>query len=299
MLTRLRTFVEVYRQRSISGAARALNLTQPAVSQHIASLESAIGRPLFERHVHGVAPTAAADELASDIGDRLDIAEAALASARTRSVDLVGAVRIVGHADFLSEVVAPLMVPLLDAGMRIRLQAASSEGLLQSLIDGQCDLGLSAFAVSDRRVRSERVHTEPMLAVAAPAVAARLAAAADLGDALATEPAVAYNLERALIGEWLRVNGLDRAPVSPALIAPDLRGQRALLTVGFGWAVLPLYLVGRELARGELVEIPAPVHRSVNSYYLVWTPGALRQRRVAHARQTLMERLRQTGQAAQ
>ena len=79
MLGRLRTFVEVYRQRSISGAARALDLTQPAVSQHIASLEGAIGRQLFERHAQGVTPTAAADELAADIGDRLDLAEAALA----------------------------------------------------------------------------------------------------------------------------------------------------------------------------------------------------------------------------
>ncbi len=41
-LARLRTFIEVYRQRSISGAARTLNLTQPAVSQHIAGLEMSI-----------------------------------------------------------------------------------------------------------------------------------------------------------------------------------------------------------------------------------------------------------------
>ena len=80
MLSRLRTFVEVYRQRSISGAARSLELTQPAVSQHIASLESAIGRTLFERHPHGVNPTAAADELAAEIGDRhLDGLDAAFA----------------------------------------------------------------------------------------------------------------------------------------------------------------------------------------------------------------------------
>ena len=50
-LPRMRTFMEVFRQRSISGAARSLNLTQPAVSQHIAGLEVAIGRPLFERLV--------------------------------------------------------------------------------------------------------------------------------------------------------------------------------------------------------------------------------------------------------
>ncbi|MFX4315554.1 LysR family transcriptional regulator, partial [Enterobacter sp. 63] len=74
-LVRLRTFIEVYRQRSISGAARALNLTQPAVSQHISGLEVAVGRPLFERQAHGVVPTAAADDLAADIGNSLDTAE--------------------------------------------------------------------------------------------------------------------------------------------------------------------------------------------------------------------------------
>ena len=82
-LTRLRTFVEVHRHQSISAAARALDITQPAVSQHIAGLERQLGRRLFIRVAQGVVPTAAADELAADVGDRLDQAEAALAVART------------------------------------------------------------------------------------------------------------------------------------------------------------------------------------------------------------------------
>ncbi len=293
MLTRLRTFVEVYRQRSISGAARSLDLTQPAVSQHIASLESAIGRNLFERHSHGVNPTPAADELASDIGDRLDLAEAALASARARSAEMTGTVRIVGHADFLSEVVAPMLVPLLEAGLRVRMETAGLEGVISALTDGHCDLGLSAFAIVDRRLSSELVHSEPLIAVASPGVAARIAAADDRATALANEPVLAYNIERALIDEWLETNGLLRQPVSPALIAPDLRGLRALLGTGFGWTVLPIYLCAGELARGELVEIPSPVRRIVNSYFLVWSPAALRQPRIAHARRTLITRLQQ------
>jgi DNA-binding transcriptional LysR family regulator len=44
-LNRLRAFVEVYRQRSFTTAARNLGLTQPAISQQIASLEETIGRP--------------------------------------------------------------------------------------------------------------------------------------------------------------------------------------------------------------------------------------------------------------
>ncbi len=297
MLNRLRTFIEVYRQRSISGAARALSLTQPAVSQHIASLENAIGHQLFERRAHGVEPTAAADELARDIGDRLDLAEAALSTARARSAEMAGTVRIAGHADFLSEVVAPLLVPLLETGIRVRLHTADREGVITALVDGHCDLGLSAFPVSDRRLRSELLHREPMMAVAAPVVAARIAAKVaagrDLADALSDEPVLAFHIELPLIDEWLQTNHLLHDPVSPALIGPDLRGQRALLLVGFGWTVLPRYLCTGELARGELIEIPAPVAPTTNAYYLVWTPAALRQPRIAHAHQTLMQRLQQ------
>lgn len=292
MLIRLRTFVEVYRQRSISGAARALDLTQPAVSQHVASLEGAIGRQLFERHAQGVTPTAAADELAKDIGDRLDLAEAALATARARSAAMAGAVRIIGHADFLSEMIAPLLVPLLETGMRVRLETANHDGVMHSLVEGHCDLGLSASPINDRRLRSELVHCERVIAVAAPAVAARIAAAGDLVAALASEPVLAYNIEQSLIDEWLETNRLHREPVSPALVAPDLRGLRALLGVGFGWTVLPIYLCAAELARGDLVEIPAPVGPGTNSYFLVWLPAALRQPRIAHARQTLIRQLR-------
>lgn len=288
MLSRLRTFIEVYRQGSISGAARSLELTQPAVSQHIASLEGAIGRQLFERHVHGVTPTAAADELAADIGDRLDVAEAALATARARSVDMAGAIRIIGHADFLSEVVAPLLVPLLEAGMRVRLQTADRDVMQHNLIEGHCDLGISAFPILDRRLRSELIHNEPVMVVAAPAVAARITAGPDLAQALAAEPVLAYNLERPLIDEWLEANRLFRQPVSPAVIAPDLRGLRGLLVAGFGWSVMPRYLCEAELARGELVVIPAPITSISNAYFLVWAPSALRHPRIAHARQTLM-----------
>lgn len=291
MLVRLRTFIEVYRQRSISAAARVLEITQPAVSQHIASLESAIGRSLFDRHAQGVSPTPAADDLAAEIGDRLDLAEAALAAVRARSADLAGAVRMIGHSDFLSEVITPLLVPLLQSGMRLRLQTADRDGVTKALLDGDCDLGISAFPVSDRRLRSECVRREPVMAVAAPAVAARIVTATELATGLSDEAVLAYNIERPLIDEWLAANGLPQLSINPALIAPDLRGLRALLGAGYGWSVLPAYLCRGAIARGELAEIPAPVIATTNAYFMVWSPAALRQPRIALARQTLVAAL--------
>jgi len=294
----LRTFVEVYRQRSISGAARSLDLTQPAVSQQIAALESAIGRQLFERLTKGVAPTPAAHGLAADIGDRLDVAEAALSAARARSTEMAGILRIVGHADFLAEVVAPLLIPLLREGIRVRFHAGDHDTVQRLLIEGQGDLGISALNVEDRRLRCQSIRDEPVLAVAAPAVAARLNAAPDLAAALADEPALAYTMERAFVNSWLIANGLSRGPVNPALGGQDLRALRHLATEGFGWTVLPGYLCRAQIERGELAEIHAPVAPMTASYHLIWAPSALRHPRIAHARETLMAGLRPHSEGA-
>ncbi len=291
-LSRLRTFIEVYRQRSISGAARRLNLTQPAVSQHIAGLEASLGRTLFHRLPSGVEPTPAADELAADVGDKLDQAEAALAAARTRSDEVAGALHIVGHADFLAEVVAAELVPLIKVGMRVRLQTGSTSVVCQMLLDGSCDLGITVYPPEDDRLRCETVRQEPLLAVAAPEVTQRIAARADCGAALCEEPLLAYSLDRPLVDAWLQFNQLDVRPPLPALLGQDLRGLQRPLQLGVGWTVLPHYLCADALKRGTLVEIEGPVGRARLDYYLMWTAAGLRQPRVAHARQALLWRLR-------
>ncbi|MCQ4159171.1 LysR family transcriptional regulator [Roseomonas sp. GC11] len=291
-LVRLRSFVEVYRLRSLSSAARSLNLTQSNVSQHIAGLEMALGRPLFEREARGVAPTQAADELAADLGEHLDLAEEALAKARARSSELSGAIRIIGHADFIAEVMTLHLPALVEAGIRVRLQPANRDLVQQMLIEGHFDIGISAYPITDRRLRTEVIREEPVHALAAPAVVARIMAAADLGNGLSSEPMLAYSLDRPLIDTWLAGNNLGNLAISPAVTSPDLRVLRNLLAGGMGWSVLPQYLYRSEIDAGRLQVIPAPRRAMTNTYMLVWLATALRHPRVAHARQTLLRRLR-------
>ncbi|HEY7487357.1 MAG TPA: LysR family transcriptional regulator [Streptosporangiaceae bacterium] len=59
----LRSFVTAVRAGSISRAAKALGQTQPALSQQLRKLESAVGRPLLHRSSSGVSPTRAGEEL--------------------------------------------------------------------------------------------------------------------------------------------------------------------------------------------------------------------------------------------
>jgi len=291
-LVRLRTFIEVYRQRSISSASRMLNLTQPAVSQHIAGLEVAIGRPLFERLATGVAPTSAADELAADIGDKLDLAEAALASARARSMDVAGVLQFVGHADFVSEVLSEQLLPLLEAGIRVRMHTGDGPFVNNMLIEGHCDLGISAHPIIDSRLKSDKIMTSRALPVASPAVAQRIIDSPDLTAAMIAEPMLAYNLELSLIHNWITKNKLEGERLIPAVVSQDLRAQRKLLIKGFGWSVIPEFLCVEQIKNNELVEIPSPIGTCELHYYLIWAPSALRQVRVAHARQTLLQGLK-------
>src|SRR6266511_5221093 len=59
-LHRLGLFLAVLDSGGVARAARARNLSQPAVSEHLAGLEAFLGVQLFERAGRGVRPTAAA-----------------------------------------------------------------------------------------------------------------------------------------------------------------------------------------------------------------------------------------------
>ncbi|MEX1252697.1 MAG: LysR substrate-binding domain-containing protein, partial [Hyphomonas sp.] len=59
----LRAFAKIYELGTLLAAARAVHVTQPAVTQGLARLEIQIGATLFDRHSGGMRPTQAADIL--------------------------------------------------------------------------------------------------------------------------------------------------------------------------------------------------------------------------------------------
>src|ERR671931_691789 len=62
-LTRLRVLVAVARTGSVTAAARELHYTQPAVSHHLAKLETETGAQLVQRIGRGIRLTPAAAEI--------------------------------------------------------------------------------------------------------------------------------------------------------------------------------------------------------------------------------------------
>jgi len=105
----LRTFVEVARDGSLSGAARQLGLTQPTVGRHIDALEAALGLTLFTRSPRGLTPTPAALALEPHVEA---MAAAAAALARVASGEAAadrGAVRVTASDVIGCEVLPPIL----------------------------------------------------------------------------------------------------------------------------------------------------------------------------------------------
>ena len=122
-LNLLRVFDAVYRCASVSRAAQALGLSQPATSQAITRLRLLLGDPLFERVHGGVRPSPRAHQLAQAVRSALATLEVAMAQAQ--SFDPAAASQTfrvhlsdIGEARFLP----PLLQALRERAPHLRLE---------------------------------------------------------------------------------------------------------------------------------------------------------------------------------
>lgn len=110
-----RSFLAVLREGSLSGAARALGLTQPTLGRHVEALEGALGLPLFVRSAHGLAPTQAALALRPH-AEALEAGAAALLRAASgQDGGVRGPVRVTASEVVGAEVLPPILARMQEA----------------------------------------------------------------------------------------------------------------------------------------------------------------------------------------
>src|SRR5690606_33956840 len=95
-LRQLEIFREVIRARTTIGAARALNVSQPLVSNMIRQMEAKIGFPLFERIGNRLVWTPDADEIYHDSESIFSIYRAVTKRIEARQRSESGHLRVVG-----------------------------------------------------------------------------------------------------------------------------------------------------------------------------------------------------------
>lgn len=283
-LVYLRTFLDAYRSGSLTRAANRLGITQPAASAHIQSLEASFGKALFIRQARGVAPTAAADDLARAIAPHLDALEASLDIQKLRPGSVQGTVHIAGPAEFLSVRLVPTILPLQTQGLKFRLQTGNRDRVRALLDEGAVDLAVTTSRPDNATQGHVEIGRERLLLVATPEAARQIKGRSLTAALLGDLPCLAYDEHLPLVREFVQTV-FGEPPLYQAVItAPDLRLLANAVAAGAGWSVLPDYLVADYLASGRMVELPTIRPGPENLLYLVWNKGALRHPRVAYVR---------------
>ncbi|WP_339192910.1 LysR family transcriptional regulator [Aeribacillus sp. FSL W8-0870] len=260
-----RSFVAIYRHGSISRAAQARFMTQPALSQHLAALEAEIGEPLFRRTPRQMVPTERGHMLYGQIVQAVDRLEKISGDFRHPSTPPT--LRIGGPAEWIHEY---LIARLPESPYTLSFTFGETKPLIQALKNNDIDLLIATQHVATSGLTFTRLMTETFKLVGNRPMPSDGYDRDDIRQRLERLDWISYAPELPIIRRfWFAAFG-ERCTLKPRFIVPDLRVIKSLVLQGHGISVLPEYLVADELKKGELYELwrsPEPVE---NDLWLVY-----------------------------
>ncbi|HEY4252744.1 MAG TPA: LysR family transcriptional regulator [Roseomonas sp.] len=256
-------FVVLVECRSFSRAASRRHVTQPAFSRRIRALESWIGAPLIDRHLHGVVLTAAGEAFlpcAEDLLRRLQVGrDEALGAARTASEVLRFACTHTLAASYFPNYLRQVEAHA-PVGAVLRLFADSTLACERLMLQGQMQLLLchrhpaKPSLLAEPDFRSVSLDCDVMLPVSAPAAAGGPRHRVPEGGA-PPAPYLAYAPEAGLgqiVAHMLALHG-PPPRLEPAFTSHQAAILVAMARAGRGIAWAPRTLVAEDLASGRLV----------------------------------------------
>jgi LysR family glycine cleavage system transcriptional activator len=263
-LNALKAFESAARHLSVKLAAEELCVTPGAVSQMLKTLEAHLGTKLFERVPRGIYLTDAGRDYLPSI--RNAFRQIAEASRRVAASNDVGTLTVSVTPFFASAWLVPRMASFQSAHPEIDLQIVASNALVdfsRNGVDVAVRHGLGRYP----GLRSDRVVTVEMVAIAAPPLAERMGRPTSSAD-LARWPLV-HDAERKGWSLWFQANGIAevRAPRGPSFDDSGLLLKAVL--AGQGAGLLPAAMVASEINSGELIQLLDTAQIEEFAYYLV------------------------------
>jgi len=292
-LDQLRALSEIVRLGSFSAAARALNLSQPAVSLQLRELESRAGVRLVERLGKRAFATPAGTALIAH-AERLGAeAEAALVTMRRHRDGALGRVRIGTSFVILNYLLPPVLKRLRDAHPDLELQISlgSSAQKTAQILRNEIDIAIVTLPAEDPRLDVEVLRDDRMLALLPPGTKAppRLAPR-DFARWPLILDAPGSRMGQ-IVRDWFAV---DSDSPRPAMEVGDVHAIKTLVASGLGASILPSDALHYEAARGEVLLRPLtpPVTISIGLVQRRDKPG---EPALAIVRTALREALKEIG----
>jgi DNA-binding transcriptional LysR family regulator len=268
-LERLRALREVARLGGFSAAAKALGLTQPAVSNHVRLLEQQLGMKLLERIGKTARPTREGETLIAASARAFAEIDRAMDEIARANAAVSGPLVLATGATATTHLLPPVMADLRTQhpGIDLRVMTGNTVDMIPGLVDGSIDLGLLTAPVRDRHLRSRLFYRDRLVCITPPGQApgARAIRPRDLEGRQLFLYDRGGSIRRAA-DIWL--DAADRKRIRIADIG-SAEAQTAFAAAGLGWSIVS-EVVAREASvagRIDLRPLKPPLSRDL---VLVW-----------------------------
>lgn len=268
-LERLRALREVARLGGFSAAARALGLTQPAVSNHVRLLEQQLGTRLLERIGKTARPTREGETLIAASARAFAEIDRALDEIARASASVSGPLVLATGATATTHLLPPVMADLRmrHPGIDLRVMTGNTVDMIPGLLDGSIDLGLLTAPVRDRHLKTRFFFRDRLVCIAptAEAPTAKAIRPRDLEGRQLFLYDRGGSIRRAVDG-WL--DAADRGRIRVADIG-SAEAQTAFVRAGLGWSIVSEVAARESAAAGrlDLGQLDPPLFRDL---VLVW-----------------------------
>ena len=164
-LQQLHAFVAAAERGSFRAAAEQINLSPPALSRRIESLETALGARLFHRTTREIRLTSLGRVFLDRARAALDDLESAMLSVSDIAATRTGRVTV-GCVSSAAVYFLPAVVRTFTEqypGIRLRVVDEPANQVLASVISGEADFGISFMRTRVPEIDFEHIHVDPFV----------------------------------------------------------------------------------------------------------------------------------------
>jgi DNA-binding transcriptional LysR family regulator len=282
-LQMLRIFCKVVEEKSFSGAARSLHITQPTVSQQIGRLENEVGSKLFERVRHAIHVTPTGVELYQTAQELLEKTNDFSERLKEQKTQPSGLVRYaMPESCQWTPHYRRIMTQIRDLPrIRFEILVLPNGMILEKLMRGEVDFGFVAGDRLNSELRFEKFSDECYLAIAANKQLFGPLKNGNFEDLRI----ISYPGWEDFFITWAKAYDLwkvakKRLPASTVSVG-TLAGAIHATQEGAGVAIIPSHCVSSEIESGALhVFNPGKAKDSIQPIYLARRMGEKLPRRV-------------------
>lgn len=251
--TRLRLLVEIDRQGTVSGAARAVGIGQPTASEHVRLLEAAAGQRLVERNGRGSRLTEAGSVLATRAREAL----AALQAGEEELGALAGLEKGTIHIGASTTPGVYLLPGTLGCFRRdhpnvdVEVEIASTGEIIERLLAGRVQLALVGETSVDERIELTPFLSDEIVGIAKPDLLP-IKGGRIKPTVLAEQTLLVRESSSSTRQTTERALAAAGAPIRRVWELDSSEAIKRAAREGLGVAFLSRYAVAEEIERGEL-----------------------------------------------